>query len=102
MPREKAYKHLEEQALESKPGSGGVYFVPSLRAASPPYSESVSRGVFVGLKSDSSLADLSRAVLEGLAYCSYDCLKAFQSLFNVEIKEVRAVGGPTRNRVLMQ
>jgi xylulokinase len=102
MPREKAYRCLEEQAFESKPGSGGVYFVPYLRAASPPHSESISRGVFVGLKTESSQGDLSRAVLEGLAYCSYDCLKAFQNLFNVQIKQVRAVGGPTRNRLLMQ
>jgi xylulokinase len=102
MPREAAYERLEEQALRSKPGSGGVYFVPSLRAASPPHSDAVSRGVFIGLKSESSLGDIARAVLEGLAYASYDCLEAFQTLFDVQIKQVRTVGGPARNRLLMQ
>lgn len=102
MPREVAYQRLEEQALRSKPGSGGVFFVPSLRAASPPHNDVVSRGAFIGLKSESSLGDVARAALEGLAYASYDSLEAFRSLFDVRIERVRAVGGPARNRLLMQ
>jgi xylulokinase len=102
MDREVAYRHLEELAARSKPGSGGIYFLPSLRAASPPYSDPESRGTFIGLKINSSLEDLARAVHEGLAYASYDCLQAFRSLFDVEMKQVRSVGGPTRNLLLMR
>jgi xylulokinase len=102
MTRDQAYRCFEEQASQSAPGSGGVFFLPCLRCASPPYNDATSRGVFIGLSTDSSLADLARSVLEGLAYASYDCLKALQSLSRVEIKQVRAVGGPARNRLLME
>jgi xylulokinase len=102
MGRGAAYQHLEQLGSASRPGSGGIYFVPSLRAASPPHNDPQSCGVFIGLRSDSSLEDLARAVHEGLAFASYDCLEAFRSLFDVEIERVRAVGGPTRNRLLMK
>jgi len=102
IPREEAYRRFEELAARSEPGSGGVYFMPSLRAASPPHNDAYSRGTFVGLSSDSSLADLARSVFEGLGYAAYDGLKAIKSLSRVEIKKVRAVGGPTRNRLLME
>jgi xylulokinase len=102
MVREDAYRHFEEIAAQSMPGSGGVYFMPSLRAASPPHSDAYSRGVFIGLSSDTSLADLARSVLEGLAYAAYDSLRALRSVFRVEITQIRAVGGPARNRLLMK
>src|ERR1700747_240703 len=102
MARDEAYRRLEELAARSTPGSGGVYFMPSLRAASPPHNDAYSRGVFIGLSTDSSSADLARSVFEGLGYAAYDCLSALQSLFRVEIKQVRAVGGPTRSRLLME
>lgn len=100
--RDEAYRRLEEEAARSAPGSGGVYFLPSLQSAGPPYNDAYSRGVFVGLSTDSSLADLARSVHEGLAYASYDCLRALQSLCRIEIKQVRAVGGPASNRLLME
>jgi xylulokinase len=102
VPREEAYRRFEELAARCKPGSGGVYFLPSLRAASPPHNDACSRGVFLGLSPDNSLGDLLRSVLEGLAYASFDCLQALQSVFRVDLKQVRAVGGPTRNRLLME
>jgi xylulokinase len=102
MDREAAYQQLEEMGSRSRPGSGGIYFVPSLQTASPPHNDPESCGVFIGLRSDSSVQDLARAVHEGLAFASYDCLEAFRSLFDAEIKVVRAVGGPTRNRLLMR
>ncbi len=102
MARGDAYRRFEELAAQSAPGSGGVYFMPSLRAASPPHNDAYSRGVFIGLSSDTSLAHLARSVLEGLAYASYDSLRALRSVFRVEIKQIRAVGGPARNHLLME
>jgi xylulokinase len=100
--RDDAYRRFEELAAQSAPGSGGVYFMPSLRAASPPHNDAYSRGVFIGLSSDTSLADLARSVFEGLAYASYDALRALRSVFGVEITQIRAVGGPARNHLLME
>jgi xylulokinase len=102
IPREEAYRRFEHLGAQSTPGSRGVYFMPSLRAASPPHNDATSRGVFIGLSSDTSLEDMARSLLEGLAYAAYDCLRALQSCFGVEIKKVRAVGGPARNHLLME
>jgi xylulokinase len=102
MARDDAYRRFEELAAQSTPGSGGVYFMPSLRAANPPHTDPYSRGVFLGISSDTSLADLARSVLEGLAYAACDSLTALRSVFGVEMKQIRAVGGPARNRLLME
>ena len=100
--RDDAYRRFEELAAQAEPGSGGVYFMPSLRAASPPHNDPYSRGVFIGLSSDTSLAELARSVFEGLAYAAYDSLRALRSVFGVDIKQIRAVGGPARNQLLMK
>jgi xylulokinase len=101
-PPEEAYRRLEQLAAQSAPGSRGVHFIPSLRAASPPHNDPTSRGAFIGLSIDSSPADLARSVFEGLAYASFESLNALKSIFQVDIKQIRAVGGPTRNRLLME
>jgi xylulokinase len=101
-PREEAYQLLEQLAAQSEPGSRGVHFLPSLRAASPPHSDSTSRGAFIGVSIDSSSKDLVRSIFEGLAYASFESLNALNSVFGVDIKKILAVGGPTRNRLWME
>jgi len=51
---------------------------------------------------DSSPKDLVRSIFEGLAYASFESLNALNSVFGVDIKKILAVGGPTRNRLLME
>jgi sugar (pentulose or hexulose) kinase len=51
---------------------------------------------------DGSPEDMPRSVFECLAYASFETLNALKSVFQVDIKQIRAVGGPTKNRLLME
>lgn len=97
------YATLIREAEAVAPGSLGVYFMPHLRLANTPHYDPKGRGVFIGLSTDASRGVLFRAVLEGLAY---DCRYALEPLFAYpEVKPPRhiyAIGGSTRNHLLMR
>lgn len=97
-----AYRRMEAMAREVPPGSLGVHFLPHLRLATPPYDDPLARGCFVGLTTDVTPGTLVRAVLEGLAYDAHHTLQVLQELLNHPTRHIRAVGGSTRNRLLME
>lgn len=97
------YDRLIAEAAQVPAGSDGVCFLPHLRLANPPYVDPASRGAFVGLSADSSRPTLFRALLEGLGFESRGVLEpllAFAGLTNP--LTVRAIGGVTRNHLLME
>ena len=97
------YGTLIAEAEGVPPGSLGVSFLPHLRLANPPYNDQKSRGAFVGLSADAARGVLFRAVLEGLAFESRLILEALGSHHAVPpLQDIHAIGGNTRNRLLMQ
>ena len=90
------------EAEKAPPGSLGVFFLPHLRLANPPYDDPRSRGAFVGLSTDVARGTLFRAVLEGLAFDSRNSLDPLLAHSNVEkLRTIYAIGGGTQNRLLM-
>jgi xylulokinase len=84
-------------------GCHGVTFLPDLRGRVSPVPDPDARGAWFGLGADSGRAALYRAVLEGLAFearLTVDDLIALPGLH--PITEVRAIGGNTRNPLLMR
>ncbi|MDE2999288.1 MAG: FGGY family carbohydrate kinase [Gemmatimonadota bacterium] len=97
------YGTLISEAKTAPPGSLGVHFQPHLRLGNPPNNDPESRGAFIGLNSDVTRGALFRAVLEGLAYECRLCLEAIVSHPEIDRpKRIVAIGGNTRNRLLMQ
>jgi xylulokinase len=97
------YDTLIAEAEEVPPGSLGVYFLPHLRLANPPYDDPDARGAFVGLSTDVKRGALFRAVLEGLAYDSRNSLEPLLDHSGIEgLRDVYAIGGGTQNRLLMR
>ena len=97
------YETLISEAEKAPPGSLGVFFLPHLRLANPPYDDPKSRGAFVGLSTDVARGTLFRAVLEGLAFDSRNSLDPLLALSNVEkLRTIYAIGGGTQNRLLMR
>jgi xylulokinase len=93
---------LNRAAAAASPGSLGVFFVPHLRLASPPYDDPSARGAFVGLTTDTTRGALYRAVLEGLAYDFRNALEPLQAQGAVgDRAKVYAIGGSTRNDLFM-
>ncbi len=88
----------ESEALAaSVDDNGGVYFVPALAGLGSPHWRADARGTITGLTRGATRAHLVRAALEAAAYQTADVLDAMAPL-----ERLRADGGMTRNRWLMQ
>ncbi|MDQ6920420.1 MAG: FGGY family carbohydrate kinase, partial [Candidatus Dormibacteraeota bacterium] len=59
---------LEQMAASVPPGAGGLLFLPYLTSAETPHWDAKARACFIGLSETQGLAEMYRAVLEGLAY----------------------------------
>ena len=94
---------LTAEAEQVPAGSLGVSFCPFLRLANPPYNDPKARGAFLGLSTDVQRGTLFRAVLEGIALDTRNGLEPLLVHTGVgKLEEIYAIGGSTRNRLLMQ
>jgi glycerol kinase len=80
----------------------GVYFVPALTGLGSPYWDPYARGTIVGLTRGSGRAHLARAALEAIAYETVDAVRAQEAAGGERLEVLRADGGATVNRWLMQ
>jgi glycerol kinase len=80
----------------------GVYFVPALTGLGSPYWDPYARGTIVGLTRGSGRAHLARAALEAIAYETVDAVRAQEAACGERLELLRADGGATVNRWLMQ
>ena len=93
----------ETEALAaSLEGNEGVYFVPALTGLGSPYWDPYARGTIVGLTRGSGRAHLARAALEAIAYETVDAVRAQEAASGERLELLRADGGATVNRWLMQ
>jgi glycerol kinase len=93
----------ETEALAASLDSNdGVYFVPALTGLGSPYWDPYARGTIVGLTRGSGRAQLARAALEAIAYETVDAVRAQEAACGERLELLRADGGATVNRWLMQ
>jgi glycerol kinase len=93
----------EAEALAaSLDGNDGVYFVPALTGLGSPYWDPYARGTIVGLTRGSGRAHLARAALEAIAYQTVDAVRAEEEGCGERLELLRADGGASANRWLMQ
>jgi xylulokinase len=76
---------------------GRVRFLPYLAGERTPHNDSEIRGSFTGLGLASSVDDLTRAVLEGVAFGLRDSLEALKAT-GARIDSLIAIGGGTASR----
>ncbi|MDD2992652.1 MAG: xylulokinase [Pygmaiobacter sp.] len=76
----KTQAYADEQApiTPEKLGENDVYFLPYLMGERSPHNDPAARGAFIGLRMDSTRADMTQAVLEGVAFAIKDCLEIAQ------------------------
>jgi glycerol kinase len=87
----------EELAL-TVDSTDGVYFVPALTGLGSPQWDPEARGLICGLTRGSTHAHIARAALEAIAHQVADVLEVLP----LEVGVLRADGGATENRFLMQ
>jgi glycerol kinase len=93
----------ETEALAASLDSNeGVYFVPALTGLGSPYWDPYARGTIVGLTRGSGRAHLARAALEAIAYQTVDAVRAQEAACGERLQVLKADGGATVNRWLMQ
>jgi glycerol kinase len=82
--------------------NGGVYLVPAFAGLSAPYWSPTARAAIVGMSAHTRQAHVVRAALESIAYQIRDVLDAMRVDSKITLRHLRADGGPTRNKFLMQ
>ncbi len=83
-------------------GNGGVYLVPAFAGLSAPYWAPDARAAIVGMSGHTRKEHVVRAALESIAYQIRDVLEMMRSDAGLKLQSLRADGGPTRNKFLMQ
>ncbi len=92
---------LEGEAAASPPGANGLLVVPSFAGESAPVHDPSDRGVIAGLTLAHGRGDISRAILEGIAFEVRGLLEAFTAA-GLPVKHLRAAGGGTANALVLQ
>ena len=82
--------------------NGDVYFVPAFSGLFSPHWDETARGVLVGLSRFSNKSHIARAVLESVAYQSYELLESMEKDLGTIFESVNVDGGMVENNLLMQ
>ena len=85
----------EQKAIE-KLGENHVYFLPYLMGERSPINDPQARGTFIGLTMDSTRADMTQAVLEGVAFALRDSFEVAKAL-GIKIERTKICGGGAKS-----
>jgi glycerol kinase len=96
-----AAPEIDVMAERADPASE-VVFVPSLTGLGAPHWEPDARGTIFGLTRSSSVADLARATLEGVAFQVADLIDAINADLPKPLREIRVDGGMARSDPFLQ
>lgn len=92
----------ETAALAESVGTNdGVYFVPAFTGLGSPYWDPKAKGIIYGITGGTTKAHISRAILESMAYSTFDIIDTMEKS-GIEIKELRCDGGVSKNDFLLQ
>ena len=92
----KDYAAEQAPITEDKLGNNHVYFLPYLMGERSPINDTDARGVFVGMTMDTSRADLTQAVLEGVSFAIRDSFEIARSL-GIDIQSSMLCGGGAKS-----
>ncbi|MCL1815210.1 MAG: glycerol kinase GlpK [Treponema sp.] len=82
--------------------TGGVYLVPAFTGLGAPYWDMHARGCIVGITRGTKRYHIIRAAQESIAYQVTDLLRAMEKDSCLSMAELRADGGASRDKFLMQ
>ena len=94
------YADLLESAAHTTAAEDGLYFLPHLLGERSPYWNPQARAAFVGLLMHHGRGNLTRAVLEGIAFNLHTGLRAFMEN-GIPIASIDAIGGAAHADLLL-
>ncbi len=90
------HDYAKEQSEITKLGENNVYFLPYLMGERSPLNDPYARGTFIGLTMDTTRADMTQAVLEGVAFAIRDSFEVARSL-GINIERSKICGGGAKS-----
>lgn len=94
--RTEDYSGEQARIAESKLGRNHVYFLPYLMGERSPINDTNARGTFTGITMDTSRADLTQAVLEGVAFGIRDSLEVARAQ-GIAVERSKICGGGAKS-----
>ena len=91
-----------EYYAQKVPDTGGIYLVPAFTGLGAPYWDMYARGCIVGLTRGTKREHIIRAAQESIAYQVADLVDAMEKDTGIPLHQLRADGGASRDRFLMQ
>ena len=92
----KDYAAEQAPITDDKLGRNHVFFLPYLMGERSPHNDPAARGTFIGLTMDASRADMTQAVLEGVAFGMRDSLEVARAL-GLHIPRSKICGGGAKS-----
>lgn len=92
----KDYAGEQLPITEDKLGINHVFFLPYLMGERSPINDTNARGTFIGMTMDTTRADLTQAVLEGVAFAIRDSFEVAKSL-GIDIERSNICGGGAKS-----
>ncbi len=86
----------KEQESIQKLGENHVFFLPYLMGERSPHNNPDARAMFIGMSMDTSRADMTQAVLEGVAFGIRDSFEVAKSL-GIKIEKTKICGGGAKS-----
>ena len=83
-------------------GNGGVYLVPAFTGLGAPYWDMYARGAILGITRGTKREHIIRAAQESIAYQVADLVHAMEADTGLPLSALKADGGASRDRFLMQ
>ncbi|MBS6195006.1 MAG: xylulokinase [Clostridiales bacterium] len=91
----------KEQEQIQKLGENNVFFLPYLMGERSPHNNPDARGTFIGMSMDTTRADMTQAVLEGVAFAIRDSFEVAKSL-GIRIERTKICGGGAKSPLWRQ
>ncbi|MGO5052936.1 xylulokinase [Lachnospiraceae bacterium LCP25S3_G4] len=91
-------EYQKEQDIITNLGNNQVYFLPYLMGERSPHNDPCARGMFIGMSMDTTRADMTQAILEGVAFAIRDSFEVAKSL-GIQVERTKICGGGAKSRL---
>lgn len=92
------YSYEQAGITEENLGTNHIFFLPYLMGERSPINDTDARGLFIGMRPDTTRHDMVQAVLEGVAYAFRDNLEIAKSL-GIDVKVSTICGGGAKSKL---
>ena len=93
------YRLIDMAAAQSPAGAKGIIFLPYLSGERSPIWNSKARGTFFGLFEGAAWSDVTRSVMEGVAFSFKDCLTSMERSMSKKPSKFVLVGGGAKSEL---